>query len=105
MQAASTAVALNDGKERPGGQAPAPLVFARYLYSSSLGAWGGRDRVMSVTWLCYYYTHELRVFNSGAANVFALLNVLWVHWVGRVDMHVLCGCACFCLCLLFLNAV
>ena len=30
VQAASTAAALSDGKERPGGQAPAPLVFARY---------------------------------------------------------------------------
>ena len=62
---------------------------------------------MSITWLCYYYilTRELQVFISGAANVFALLNVLWVHWVGSVDIHVLWGCACFCLCLLFLDAV
>ena len=62
---------------------------------------------MSITRLCYYYilTHELQVFISGAANVFALLNVLRVHWVGSVDIRMLCGCACFCLCLLFRNAV
>ena len=79
------------GSERREGETwragPCSSCVCQVLYSSFSGAWGERDHVMSITRLCYYYilTHELQVFISGAANVFALLNVLRVHWVGSVN--------------------